>query len=78
MTSQVDIHEAETHLAMLLQRVMKSEETIIAKAGKPCLDLVPHREDRQPRKPGRLKGQIEIAPDFDRTPDELIDAFEGE
>ena len=50
---------------------------VIAKAGKPYLDILPHKENRKPRKPGRFKGQIRIADDFDQTPKELIDAFEG-
>lgn len=29
------------------------------------------------RKPGALKGRIRIAPDFDRLPAELIDAFDS-
>ena len=39
------------------------------------MDLVPHR--RAERKLGVLKGKIHIAPDFDETPPEVIDAFEG-
>lgn len=29
------------------------------------------------RAPGVLKGRVWMAPDFDRTPPEVIDAFEG-
>ena len=29
------------------------------------------------RRPGRLRGQILLAPDFDQTPPDLLDAFEG-
>jgi hypothetical protein len=28
--------------------------------------------------PGRYKGKITMAPDFDDTPDEIIAAFEGD
>jgi hypothetical protein len=34
------------------------------------LDLLPHREGQARRTPGRLKGQIEMAEDFDQTPAE--------
>lgn len=37
----VDVHEAETHLSKLLERVHAGEEIIIARAGKPCAKLVP-------------------------------------
>ena len=75
---QVNMHEAKSKLSKLAQKVWEGEKVVIAKAGKPYLDLLPHREEREPRKPGRLKGQIEIAPDFDETPNEIIKAFEGE
>ncbi|WP_420638672.1 hypothetical protein [Candidatus Poriferisocius sp.] len=38
----------------------------------------PTREARPPRRPGRLAGQVWIAPDFDPTPEEIITAFEEE
>ena len=72
---QVDIHEAEAQLSMLGELAWQGEKVVIAKEGKPYLDLVPHR--RPERKLGALKGQIWIAPDFDETPQEIIDAFES-
>ncbi len=35
MTIMVNIHEAETHLSRLLEKVREGEEVILAKAGKP-------------------------------------------
>ena len=77
-TTQVNMHEAKSRLSELAERVWRGERVIIAKAGKPYLDLLPHRDVRPPRRPGRFKGQIWMADDFDVTPDEVIDAFEGE
>lgn len=74
---QVNIHEAKSRLSQLVQRVLKGEKVVIAKAGQPLLDLVPHRAQQMPRQPGRLKGRVRMAPDFDRTPDEVVDGFEG-
>ena len=37
----------------------------------------PQRSRRRKRVIGSLKGQIWIAPDFDETPQEIIDSFEG-
>jgi antitoxin (DNA-binding transcriptional repressor) of toxin-antitoxin stability system len=51
---------------------------VIAKAGKPYLDLLPHKEGQRQRTPGRYKGQIHMAEDFDQTPEDVISAFEGE
>ena len=75
---QVNMHEAKSQLSRLGELAWRGEEIVIAKAGKPYLDLVPHREPRGERKLGLQKGQIWIAPDFDETPKEVIDEFEGE
>ena len=74
----INVYEAKTHLSQLLDRVANGEELVLGKAGKPIARLVPYRERRQPRTPGRLAGRIWIAPDFDETPEDLIAAFEGE
>ena len=74
---QVNMHEAKSKLSALAGKVWQGESVVIAKAGKPYLDLLPHREDRIQRKPGRFKGQIRMADDFDHTPEDIIDAFEG-
>ena len=74
---QVNMHEAKSQLSMLGEKAWQGERVVIAKSGKPYLDLVPHHE-RKTRTPGRFKGQIKVADDFDATPDEIIEAFEGE
>ena len=73
---QVNMHEAKAQLSRLGELACKGERVVIAKNGKPYLDLVPHKE-REPRKPGALKGQIWMAPDFDETPQDVIDLFEN-
>jgi antitoxin (DNA-binding transcriptional repressor) of toxin-antitoxin stability system len=76
-TKQVNMHEAKSRLSELGERVWKGEKVVIAKAGKPYLDLLPHRPQRRKRRPGRLRGKIEMAADFDRTPPEVVTDFEG-
>ncbi len=39
---QVNIHEAKSRLSELAELVLKGENVVIARAGKPILDLVPH------------------------------------
>ena len=73
----VNMHEAKSQLSRLVEQALAGEEIIIAKAGRPMVRLLPVRLDEQPRVPGRLKGRIRLAADFDTTPDELIDGFEG-
>ena len=72
-----NVHEAKTHLSRLLDRVAEGEEVIIAKSGRPVAKLV--RVAAEPRKPGRLKGRIRIAADFDEPlPEEILAGFRGE
>lgn len=73
----INVHEAKTHLSRLLERVAAGEAIVLAKNGKPIARLIPYRPDKSPRVPGRLKGKIEVADDFDSTPDWLLDAFES-
>ena len=72
---KVNMHEAKSQLSSLGELAWQGEDVVIAKAGKPYLNLVPYRETRKQRKPGRLKGRIHITPDFDETPQEIIDSF---
>ncbi len=65
LLGQVNIHSAKTNLSKLLERVERGEEIVIARAGKPVAKLVGIPPTREPRKPGRMKGRIWIADDFD-------------
>lgn len=73
----VNMHEAKTKLSSLVEEAVAGEDVIIAKAGTPLVRLVPVQRDISQRTPGRLKGKISIAKDFDETPEEVIRAFEG-
>lgn len=77
MDEPVNIHAAKTHLSRLVERVERGEEVVIARAGRPVARLVPYRTARHTRVPGVWRGRVVIADDFDRTPDEVLDAFEG-
>lgn len=74
---KINMHEAKTQLSRLGDLAWRGETIVIAKAGKPYLDLIPHRGGQQERKPGLLKGKIEIADDFNHTSDDIINDFEG-
>ena len=77
MIKQINMHGAKSRLSELGELVWQGERVIIAKAGKPYLDLLPHKDTRKQRVPGRLKGQIKIASDFGTTPPEVIKDFEA-
>jgi len=75
---QVNIHQAKTHLSQLLEEVVRGEEVVIAKAGKPIARLVAVATTSQPRHRGLLKGRIIISDDFDAPlPEEILASFEG-
>ncbi len=73
MTTQVDLPEAGANLSDLVERAAHGEDIVITEAGRPLVRLVPVAEQRQPRRAGRLKGQIWFGPDFDK---DLTDQFE--
>ncbi len=77
MSTMVYVHDAKTHLSRLLDRAAAGEEIVVARAGRPVARLVALAPDRPPRLPGRLRGKISFADDFDVTAPWLIDAFEG-
>ena len=76
-TATVNVHEAKTHLSRLLARVEAGEEIVIARNGKPAARLVACTP-RGKRRPGTLKGKIEIDDSFfDPLPEEELAAWEG-
>lgn len=71
--TEVNIHEAKTHLSRLLIRVLAGEEIIISKAGKPMARLVPYQKPARKRVLGRGAGQMAVAEDFDAPlPKEIL------
>ena len=72
---KVNMHEAKSQLSRLGRLAWEGEEIVIARAGEPYLRLEPYRERRAERKLGVLRGRIRVAPDFDETPQEVIDSF---
>lgn len=79
MASQVNIHEAKTHLSRLVDRAANGEEIVIARAGRPVARLGPLAERREPRRPGLWKGKVVIHDDFDDPlPEDIAAAFRGE
>lgn len=74
---QVNMHEAKTQLSQLAERVWAGDRVVIARAGKPYLDLLPHQPQVAVRQPGSLKGLIRIAPVFDAADADIAESFES-
>ncbi len=75
MADDVTIHEAKTHLSRLVQRAHAGEEIVIRRGKVPMAKLVRYDAEAVKRSPGRLRGQIEMAADFDALDDEMGDLF---
>lgn len=73
----VNSYEAKTQLSKLIARALKGERIIIARAGKPLVELTPYRAE-QPRTPGMWKGKVRIARDFDSPVTDIERAIYGD
>jgi len=83
----VNIHEAKTHLSRLVEEAANGESFIIAKAGKPMVQVVQigvHetaliQEPERKQRIGMLEGMYEVPNDFDTMfQDEIEAMFYGE
>ena len=72
---KINMHEAKSQLSRLGKMAWAGEDVVIVSAGQPYLRLAPYRKRKTGPKLGALKGQIWIAPDFDETPPEVVQAF---
>lgn len=77
MSEIVSMREAKATLARLVERACAGEAIVIAKAGKPLVQLVPVTHCTKPRVPGKWRGKVWMANDFDQLQDDMRDAFEG-
>ena len=78
-TTSVGFSEAKTHLSRYGHRAETGDSILVLKHGRPAFVIAPLPPllQERPKKPGIVRGQIRMAPDFDRTPEEVIEAFEG-
>jgi prevent-host-death family protein len=65
VATTMNVYEAKSHFSELLSRAEAGEEIIIARHGKPIVQLVPVQRKRPDRVAGLARGQIWIADDFD-------------
>ena len=74
---QANMHEAKSKLSQLAEMACNGEQVIIAKAGKPFVQLIPYKKPH-PKKFGQFKGCFKIYDNFDSdsTRQEIINLFE--
>jgi len=75
MSETVNIHEAKTRLSQLVDRAARGNDVIIARAGRPVARLIAYRLPANVRKPGRMRGRVRVARNFDTPlPDDLFES----
>ena len=75
----VNIHEAKTNLSKLVAKAAKGESFVIAKVGKPLVEVVPldAPSPGEVRRLGFLSGRVKVPDDFDRMGEEEIGRLFG-
>ena len=70
------MHEAKSQLSRLVDLAVGGEEVVIQRSGRPVARLVPLQRRRPVAEAfGALRGEIELADDFDELPAELAEQF---
>jgi prevent-host-death family protein len=67
----IDLAEAETHLAELIQKLGSGSEILITRDGQPVARLLPASETAPDRVPGSAKGLFTVPDDFDAPLEEF-------
>lgn len=74
----VNIHEAKTHLSRLIEEAVRGEAVVIAKAGRPLVQMTAvGGPPAPPARLGFLSGQIQTPADFDRMGESEIEMMFG-
>ena len=61
----INVFEAKTRLSEILDRVLKGEEIVLGRYGKPIAVLIPYVNKQKKRRLGALKGKYRMSDDFD-------------
>jgi prevent-host-death family protein len=73
----INMHEARTKLARLVDQAAKGESLVIARAGKPLVKMTALDGSSEPQRLGFLVGEIEVPDDFDQMGESEITAVFG-
>jgi antitoxin (DNA-binding transcriptional repressor) of toxin-antitoxin stability system len=77
-TVRVGVRELRANLSSILRQARRGTSILVMSRNEVVAEIRPPSRAEHPRRvPGALKGKIRIAPNFDKTPDDLIDAMEG-
>jgi prevent-host-death family protein len=74
----LNIHQAKTHLSRLIEEAVGGETVVVAKAGKPMVQLVPVAAAGGERPLGLLTGKAKESADCWSQDEEVEEWFYGE
>ena len=60
MAKIYNVHDAKSSLSRIIEEVLAGQEVVIARAGKPLIDLTIHRPSIARPKPGFMKHLIKV------------------
>jgi prevent-host-death family protein len=72
---KVNMHEAKSNLSRLANMVQSGEKVIIAKSGRPYVELIPYSKPKKQRTFGLHKDKIKLPDDFGELDDEISELF---
>jgi antitoxin (DNA-binding transcriptional repressor) of toxin-antitoxin stability system len=76
---RVGVREFRGNLTGFLRQARQGRSFLVMSHDQVLAEVGPPRpEERPARRPGALRGKIQIAPDFDHLPDDVLAAMEGE
>jgi prevent-host-death family protein len=75
MTAAVGAREARASFSELLERAERGETISITRRGREVARLVPPN-GKPDRRPGRMRGEIWMAPDIDEAWEEVLDEID--
>jgi antitoxin (DNA-binding transcriptional repressor) of toxin-antitoxin stability system len=72
--------QAKSRLSEYARLAEAGQSTLVVKHHKPAFMIAPvlNAPVVRTKRPGLARGRIRIAPDFDTTPREILDSFEGQ
>jgi prevent-host-death family protein len=73
----VNIHAAKTHLSRLVDKAAAGHPFVIAKAGKPLVQVTAIPTPRPADRLGFMAGQIAVPDDFDTLGKDIIETLFG-
>jgi antitoxin (DNA-binding transcriptional repressor) of toxin-antitoxin stability system len=75
---RVGVRELRANLSGLLRQARQGTSVLVMSRNEVIAEIGPPSGAERPRRvPGMLKGKIRMAEDFDRLPDDILSAMEG-